>query len=106
MPARLQAIESLSNANRTWPGQTAGPDQHHLWGAMWVYSYRLLPARLKLDIGSGAWLDYWLFLHADETPAVFAARPISLHSLLEALDLARATAQWSLMEAVTTELRG
>ncbi len=50
---------------------------------MWVYSGNTWSARLELERPEGYGLDYWLFLHAEETHGVWRSRPLGLSGLAE-----------------------
>ncbi len=50
---------------------------------MWVYSGESLRSRLALDRKLGFWLDYWLFLHADDTHPVWCSRPLGIRTLAD-----------------------
>jgi hypothetical protein len=43
-----------------------------------------LENRLSLDDSLGTWLDYWLFLHGDETHSVWSSRPIGIKTIADA----------------------
>jgi hypothetical protein len=51
---------------------------------MWVYVGESLKKRLELNPIIGFWLDYWLFLHSEETHPVWNARPLGIRVLLRA----------------------
>ena len=51
---------------------------------MWVYKGESLTHRMQLDRRTGFWLDYWLFLHFDETHPIWCSRPLSLRGIAEA----------------------
>jgi len=48
---------------------------------MWVYKGESLGHRLQLSPNLGFWLDYWLFLHSDETHPIWCARPLGLKAI-------------------------
>lgn len=50
---------------------------------MWVYRGNSLRARLQLARPLGYWVDYWLFLHTEETQPVWASRPLGLRAMAE-----------------------
>lgn len=50
---------------------------------MWTYHQDDLERRLQLTEDVGFVIDHWLFLHADETHAVWSSRPIGLRFLAE-----------------------
>jgi hypothetical protein len=45
---------------------------------MWVYAQDSLLRRLRLPEPLAYWVDYWLFLHADETHSIWRVRPLGL----------------------------
>jgi len=51
---------------------------------MWVYNGDSLTHRVSLPDALGYWLDYWLFLNADETHRLWCARPIGLRLIATA----------------------
>lgn len=51
---------------------------------MWVYKGDSLRNRLLLDPRLGYWLDYWLFLHSEETHPVWCVRPLSVRLIAQA----------------------
>jgi len=51
---------------------------------MWVYKKDSLQHRLRLDATLGFWVDYWLFLHGDETHPIWSARPLGIRAIAEA----------------------
>src|SRR6266511_2266370 len=48
---------------------------------MWVYRSAAATKRRSLPTELGNWVDYWLFLTADETFPAWRLRPISLQSI-------------------------
>jgi hypothetical protein len=53
---------------------------------MWMYTNTddSLQNRLWLDDGLGTWLDYWLFLHSDDTHSIWSSRPIGIKAIADA----------------------
>ena len=49
---------------------------------MWVYGANTLDTRVALRGAAGFWLDYWLFLHADEHPFGVPVRSVLLRCRL------------------------
>lgn len=45
---------------------------------MWVYRGTSLQQRLRLPRNLAFWVDYWLFLHSDDTHPLWCARPLGL----------------------------
>src|SRR5947208_3217836 len=48
---------------------------------MWVYTGEDVEPRRNLNGSEAFFLDYWLFLHADETHSVWRCRPIGLRTI-------------------------
>jgi hypothetical protein len=71
---------------------------------MWVYSQKDIPHRLKLGTDEGFWLDYWLFLHADETHAIWHCRPLGLQSLASMSRDIHPTFDLELLKALAIDL--
>lgn len=70
---------------------------------MWVFRGDSLVHRLDLDETLGWWLDYWLFLHCDDTHPVWCARPLGLRSLARAALASEAPTDWTLRERLKYE---
>jgi formylmethanofuran dehydrogenase subunit D len=53
---------------------------------VWMYTNadNSLQNRLWLDDGLGTWLDYWLFLHSDDTHSIWLSRPIGIKAIANA----------------------
>ena len=80
---------------------------------MWVYVKESLRKRLELNPIIGFWLDYWLFLHMEETHPIWNARPLGLKITAQAalesntrqsralrLQLKREVIPWHLRDAL------
>ncbi len=52
---------------------------------MWVYKETSLEHRLHLDGRIAFWLDYWLFLHSEETHPIWSSRPLSTRAIAQAV---------------------
>ncbi len=70
---------------------------------MWVYKQDSLRNRLRLRAAVGNWLDYWLFLHAEETHPVWCNRPLGLRQLAAAALQSNAKYDYTLRKALADE---
>lgn len=52
---------------------------------MWVYKGTSLDHWLHLDQRIAFWLDYWLFLHSEETHPLWSSRPLSTRAIAQAV---------------------
>jgi len=73
---------------------------------MWTYAGDDADRRLKLPRHEAFWLDYWLFLHADETHGLLRSRPIGLKSLQGFVQNLHPEIDKTLIRAIGTELLG
>lgn len=48
---------------------------------MWVYTKNALKERLRMPSSLGLWLDYWLFLLAEDTHPAWCARPLGMSAV-------------------------
>ena len=71
---------------------------------MWVHKGNSLYHRLKLDSRIGFWLDYWLFLHSEETHPIWNSRPLGLRSLAIAALQSTADHDYTLRTALAQEI--
>lgn len=71
---------------------------------MWIYTDEDLDARLSLAKPEGFLLDYWLFLHADETHSVWRARPFGLRFLATSVAVATGAQHRALVRVLAAEL--
>jgi hypothetical protein len=71
---------------------------------MWVYKGESLRSRLVLPEETGFWLDYWLFLHAEETPPTWSVRPLGLQAVATEGLLCRGQGDAKLREQLATEV--
>jgi hypothetical protein len=72
---------------------------------MWVYKQDSLRKRLRLTPAIGDWLDYWLFLHAEETHPVWRNRPLGVRQLADAALRSRAKHDHTLRGQLSQEVR-
>src|SRR5437763_745999 len=70
---------------------------------MWMFSAESLRRRLELDEMLRWWLDYWLFLHGDDTHPVWCARPLGLRALASAALASDAPTDWTPWERLKYE---
>ena len=52
---------------------------------MWTYTGEDLKRRSEISRSIGYWLDYWLFLHGEETDSFWLARPLGIRSIARAI---------------------
>lgn len=71
---------------------------------MFVYKTDSLRHRLRLDRRLGFWLDYWLFLHGEETHPVWSARPLGFRAVADAAVLTTNAAASALRKQLKSEL--
>lgn len=73
---------------------------------MWIYTRNDdATARQELNHDDGFWLDYWLFLHADETDRVWSCRPLGVAGLGGLASTIRLPVDRRLVVAVNSEIQ-
>lgn len=71
---------------------------------MWVYTRNDASLRLAMSRDEGYWIDYWLFLHAEETDRIWSCRPLGLRSLATLALNARLPTDRALLKSVCEDL--
>lgn len=71
---------------------------------MWVYKSDSLHHRLRLDRRLAFWLDYWLFLHSEETHPIWSARPLGFRAIADAAPLTTNAAASALRRQLKSDL--
>lgn len=70
---------------------------------MHVYKGDSLRNRMRLDPKLGYWLDYWLFLHSEETHPVWCVRPLGLKLISETALQTTSSHDYTLREQIARE---
>lgn len=71
---------------------------------VWIYTANALRQRLRMPAAHGYWLDYWLFLHAEQTSRLWSARPLGLRTLADTAVLLTRDEDRSLRNQLLEEL--